>query len=82
MSRPTPTRAILGRVLREYRLQAELSQEQLGYRAKLHRNYVGSVERGERNIAFEGIERWLRALEITWGEFGEALDAASGRGRR
>lgn len=64
----------LGRVLRAFREALGLSQEQLGFRARLHRNYVGSAERGERNISFDAMERWLSALDLTWSQFGRALD--------
>jgi ribosome-binding protein aMBF1 (putative translation factor) len=42
----------LGHVVRYTRAQRGLSQEELGYRAALHRNYVGSIERGEINPTF------------------------------
>lgn len=77
MSRSTPDRNVLGRVLRAFRQEAGLSQEEFGYCARLHRNYVGSVERGERNPAFDALERWLAALDISWEEFGRALDRAA-----
>lgn len=44
--------AALGRAVRELRARRGFSQEQLGYRAGLHRNYVGAVERGEVNATF------------------------------
>lgn len=77
MPRNPVDRTILGDVLRAFRESEALSQEKLGHRASLHRNYVGSAERGERNIGFDAIERWLAALEVTWGQFGDALDDAA-----
>ncbi|MGQ0714801.1 MAG: helix-turn-helix domain-containing protein [Gemmatimonadaceae bacterium] len=74
MPRYAPDRRVLGRVLRRLREEADLTQEKLGFRAKLHRNYVGSAERGERNVSFDSIERWLAALETSWKAFGQALD--------
>ena len=48
--------------LREIRLKKELSQERLAELAGLHRTYVSSVERGERNISLENIDRLAKAL--------------------
>jgi transcriptional regulator with XRE-family HTH domain len=39
----------LGRAVREARARRGLSQEELGFMAGLHRNYVGAIERGEIN---------------------------------
>ncbi len=51
-----------GMRLREIRLKKELSQERLAELAGLHRTYVSSVERGERNISLENIARLATAL--------------------
>jgi len=56
-------RAKLGRVIRHVRQEMDISQEELGFRCGLHRTYVGSVERGERNIALENLVRIATALE-------------------
>lgn len=69
-----PTRDDLGIVLRALRLRAGYSQEKLEFASGLHRTYVSSVERGERNPGFGAIARWLAALKVSWREFGEALD--------
>ena len=51
-----------GMRLREIRLKKKLSQERLAELAGLHRTYVSSVERGERNISLENIDRLAKAL--------------------
>jgi transcriptional regulator with XRE-family HTH domain len=53
-----------GARLRELRLAQKLSQEQLSFRSGLHRTYVGSVERGERNVSLINIVRFAEALGI------------------
>ncbi|MGN6189250.1 MAG: helix-turn-helix domain-containing protein [Conexibacter sp.] len=42
----------LGAAVRELRARRGMSQEELGARADLHRNYVGAIERGEINPTF------------------------------
>lgn len=53
-----------GQNLRKIRERAGVSQEKLGELAGLHRTYVSSVERGERNISLENIERLAKALAV------------------
>lgn len=50
--------------LRLIRKQRNISQEELAFRAKLHRTYVSDVERGSRNISLENIEKLAQALDI------------------
>ena len=50
--------------VRRLRLSLGLSQERLAELAGLHRTYVGSVERGERNISIDNMERVARAVGV------------------
>ncbi len=60
----------LGRAIREARLgePEPLSQEELAAKAGIHRNYVGAVERGERNIAYANLLKVARALGLAPSE--------------
>ena len=55
---------MFGKNLRERRLALGLSQEELAEHADLHRTYVGSAERGERNVSLENIVRLADALKV------------------
>ena len=44
-------------------------QEELAARADLHRNYVGSVERGEREIGITALGQLVRALDMSLADF-------------
>lgn len=55
---------ILGNNIRLARLEKGLSQEDLAELAGLHRTYIGSVERGERNVSLENIVAISKALHL------------------
>lgn len=55
---------MLGQNIKFYRQENLMSQEQLADRASVHRTYIGSVERGERNLSLTNIVRISRALGI------------------
>ena len=53
-----------GRKVRERRLELNLSQEELAGRTGVHRTYIGMIERAEKNITLENIEKVAKALEV------------------
>jgi len=57
-------KARFGRRLRQLREANRLSQEELAFRAGLHRTYVSSAERGERNVSLVNLVRLARALDV------------------
>lgn len=54
-----------GKKLRQVRQEKGISQEKLAELAGLHRTYVSSVERGERNISLLNIEKLSLALGVS-----------------
>ena len=59
---PEPMSKRFGKRLREARLRAGLSQEELAAKARLHRTYVGMIERAKRNITLSNAESLAKAL--------------------
>ncbi|HKO38011.1 MAG TPA: helix-turn-helix transcriptional regulator [Solirubrobacterales bacterium] len=53
----------IGQNLRAYRLARGLSQEAFAEILGVHRTYMGSVERGERNLTLRSVERLAARLE-------------------
>ncbi len=53
-----------GQKIRERRIELGLSQEELASRAGFHRTYIGMVERAEKNITLENIEKMSKALKL------------------
>lgn len=58
-------RVAFGQRLRVLRQELRLSKEALADAAGIHRTYVGSVERGERNIALDNINALADALGVS-----------------
>jgi len=54
-----------GEKVREERHKQGLSQEELASRAGVHRTYIGMIERAEKNITLENIEKIAKALRIS-----------------
>jgi transcriptional regulator with XRE-family HTH domain len=57
-------RQILAKNVRIVRHKLGITQEELADRAKLHRTYVGMIERSERNLSVDNIEKLARALDV------------------
>lgn len=60
----TPTRKKLGLKIRKIRKSLGISQEELGYRASVHRTYIGAIERAEQNISIDSIHKIAKALKV------------------
>lgn len=57
-----------GNRLKELRKEKNLTQEQFAESSGLHKNYIGMVERGERNPSLKNIEIMANALGISISE--------------
>jgi len=53
-----------GERVREIRKHLNLSQEELSFKAELHRTYIGMIERAERNLTLINIEKIAKALNV------------------
>jgi transcriptional regulator with XRE-family HTH domain len=58
----------LGHAVRRRRVQLGLSQEQFAEKVGLHRTYIGSIERGERNVSLANLVRVAGALGLRTSE--------------
>jgi len=61
-------KSILGSNVRSRRVEVGWSQEELADACGLHRTYIGSVERGERNVSLLNIVKLAKALSIRPGD--------------
>ncbi len=65
----TDIKVRFGHRLREVRQEQGLSQEELAFKAGLHRTYVSSAERGQRNVGLVNVARLAHALDIDICDF-------------
>lgn len=55
---------VFGTNVKQYRIERGLSQEKLAEKCGLHRTYISDIERFQRSISLENIQRIADALEI------------------
>jgi transcriptional regulator with XRE-family HTH domain len=63
----------LGSRIRELRLARKWSQADLGRRCDLHRTFIGSVERGERNLSALNLRRIAKVLRVSMADLFSGL---------
>lgn len=64
MNKKNITLIKIGKNIKRIRTKEKLSQEELAFKAKLHRTYIGSVERGEKNVTVLNLVKIADALNI------------------
>lgn len=69
-----PLRAILAARIKQYRKDRGLSQEEFASLCSLHRTYVGSIERGERNVTLSTLEVFASVIGVSVPELLERLE--------
>ena len=65
---------IIGQRIRNYRIQKNLSQEQLSELASCHPTYIGELEWGEKNATLESIQKVAQALDIPLSQLFEKIE--------
>jgi len=55
---------LFGEKVRKLRKEQRLSQEELSFKADLHRTYIGMIERAEKNITLLNVEKIAKALNV------------------
>lgn len=53
-----------GANVQKFRKQKGLSQEELAKKCRLHRTYIGGIERGERNVSLINLKKIATALGV------------------
>lgn len=66
-----------GERVRARRLDLEMSQDDLAARARLHRTYISSVERGGRNMSLRNVAKLAYALELPLHELVRGIDKSN-----
>jgi transcriptional regulator with XRE-family HTH domain len=69
----------VGERIRQLRKAMNLTQEELAERSGLHTNYVGQVERGEKNLTLETLEKIVLGLDVQLEQLFRYLDPIDSR---
>jgi CheY-like chemotaxis protein/DNA-binding XRE family transcriptional regulator len=85
MTQPLDSRSIgaayqayLGLAVKSQRLTLGLTQEELAWRANMHRSYVADIERGGRNVTLRIIANLAQALQVSVGALLHSTDGSAG----
>lgn len=65
---------LFGATVRRLRVERRLTQQALAAATGLHRSYLTGIESGARNTSIGAIARILSAFDVSWAEFGLAMD--------
>jgi transcriptional regulator with XRE-family HTH domain len=63
-----------GKLIRKLRQEKGLSQEEFAFLCKLHRTYIGALERGEKNMTISTAEKLTKVLDISMSDFFSQLE--------
>lgn len=72
-----PLRARLGRTVRQLRAAAGYSQESFAAKIKVHRTFMGTIERGKTNPSLDTIERLAKGLGMSVWELMRQAERAA-----
>lgn len=86
LSNSAPLKQLFGATIRKYRQKLGVSQEELAWRAEMHRTYLADVERGARNLSLSSIARLVNAIGVPLSAFFSTLESVElpnqGSGRK
>lgn len=77
-----PLRVRLGHTVRELRSSAGYSQESFAAKIKVHRTFMGTIERGNTNVSLDTIERLAKGLGMSVWELMRAAERSGGAATR
>ena len=64
----------IGKRIRNYRLQQDMSQDDLAEKCGMHPTYIGQIERGEKNATIESISKIASGLNVSLSTLFEHLE--------